>query len=293
MTGGWLSDAGLGANHHENDRRWQQLYRHIPWSSRDLWLCCWNRLCPHPFRCRSFSDSGDLHIHAEDNRERHRRYPCHSGCHAGTPDYLAFGYWVQTRTTSRGETRYGVNTFATGSLPFGTNPDDANNAEIAALEGSATYEGPATGMYAYKTASIEDGKVVRTPSAAGQFTADVELTATFGAGPSVADDDAFDISGTASNFQDADGDMIDSDWSLDLNTASFGTESGGTITDATNTFTGTTGEGSTMGQWSGQFFGEPGTGDAASSTHPTGVAGKFTGHFENGHVIGAFGATEQ
>ena len=53
--------------------------------------------------------------------------------------------------------------------------------------------------------------------------------------------------------------------------------------------------GSTTGNedWQGRFFGTAGTGGAATTTLPTGVAGEFTGHFVNGHVIGAFGATKQ
>ncbi|MDE0405467.1 MAG: hypothetical protein OXI53_09175 [Nitrospira sp.] len=208
-------------------------------------------------------------------------------------DYVSFGYWVQTSTKSDGSTAYGVNTFAGGTLSFGTDPDTGNNTAIAALEGSATYEGSATGMYARKALAVENGSVVGTPDAAGQFVADVELTANFGASASVAEENAFNIGGTASNFQDADGNVIDSGWALDLNAASFGEDTSGTVTNASSVFRGTTGKGSTVGQWRGQFFGMPGTGDAASSTHPSSVAGEFTGHFENGHVIGAFGATSQ
>ena len=210
-------------------------------------------------------------------------------------DYVSFGYWVQTSTKSDGSTVYGVNTFAGGLLPFGTDPDIGNNPAIMALEGSATYEGSATGMYARKALAIDDnGTVVGTPDAAGQFVADVELMANFGVSQKVSQNDAFDISGTASNFQDVDGNVIDSGWTLDLNAASFGEEATiGTVTEASNRFSGTTGKGGTMGQWRGQFFGMPGTGDAASSTHPSSVAGEFTGHFDDGHVIGAFGATSQ
>ena len=208
-------------------------------------------------------------------------------------DYVSFGYWVQTSTKSDGSTAYGVNTFAGGAFPFGTDPDAGNNPAIAALEGSATYEGSATGMYARKALAVENGSVVGTPDAAGQFVADVELTANFRVSASVAEENAFNIGGTASNFQDADGNVIDSGWTLDLNAASFGDDTGGTVANASNVFRGTTGKGSTVGQWSGQFFGVEGTEDAASSTHPSSVAGEFTGHFDDGHVIGAFGATKQ
>ena len=41
------------------------------------------------------------------------------------------------------------------------------------------------------------------------------------------------------------------------------------------------------GEWSGVMYGP----DDDSPQQPTGVAGEFNGHFNNGHVAGAFGAT--
>ena len=70
----------------------------------------------------------------------------------------------------------------------------------------------------------------------------------------------------------------------------------GTTGARTNTFSGaTTGD----GVWSGGIFG-PTTDDDSATTevdeaesgYPSGVAGEFTGHFDNGHVLGAFGATK-
>ena len=203
-------------------------------------------------------------------------------------DYLSFGYWVQTQGTGD-DMKYGVNTFAGGSMPFGgALSTDTPNAAIVALNGKATYEGPATGLYAYKTASIEDGKVVHTPSAAGQFVADTSLTAYFGntAKGSIADDDRFTISGTVDNFQDAKGNQIDDSWTVSLK-ADF---SNADKSEAYNQFMGTTGEGAMAGQWRGAFFGEADT--TNNDDMPSGVAGEFTGHFVNGHVIGAFGATK-
>ena len=67
--------------------------------------------------------------------------------------------------------------------------------------------------------------------------------------------------------------------------------------DTTNnvvTFMGTTtGTGGTAGSWNGQFYGPQTTGANAASGYPSGAAGEFTGHFEDGHVIGAFGAERQ
>ena len=57
--------------------------------------------------------------------------------------------------------------------------------------------------------------------------------------------------------------------------------------DSAAHFTGSTTGG---GTWSGNFYGDTGTGGAAIPPH---VAGQFTGAFNNGNVMGAFGATKQ
>ncbi len=207
-------------------------------------------------------------------------------------DYLSFGYWVQTQGTGD-DMKYGVRTFASGNMPFG-DPNDNGTAAITALRGTAKYDGSATGLYAKKTLSVVNGAVVGTPSEAGQFTADVSLTAHFGNVTTegvevdhISASEAYSISGTVSNFRNDGSDMIDSMWSLSLNRAKLG--DGSTYT---NTFTGDTGSGD-KGQWTGGFFGPPPAGDDANTDYPTGAAGEFTGHFSNGHVIGAFGATKK
>ncbi len=142
-------------------------------------------------------------------------------------DYLSFGYWVQTSTKSDGSMAYGVNTFAGGSMTYGT--DSTASAALLALHGKATYEGPSTGMYALKALAVEDGKVVGTPSEAGQFVADASLTAYFGTGGTAGADgkipgavvsaaDSFTIKGMVENFQNADGDTIDGNWIASIST---------------------------------------------------------------------------
>ena len=218
-------------------------------------------------------------------------------------DYLSFGYWVQSMPMGSG-TKYGVSVFSGGSMPYGGENADT---QIKELHGKATYDGSATGLYARKELTVEDGRaVVGTSVAAGQFSADVSLTAYFGNeianvedAADVAASQTYSINGTVDNFQDMNRDMVDSSWAVSLNKAEF--EAGGT---ATNTFDGTTGGGvETQGMWTGGFFGDstnvtgapdgdlrtPGTINATQ--YPSGVAGEFTGHFNNGHVIGAFGAS--
>ncbi len=184
-------------------------------------------------------------------------------------DYLSFGYWLKTTTTAGGDTTYGVGTFAAGSMPFA---GDQAQAAANALAGEADYSGTAVGMFA-------------TMTRAGTFTAQTTLTATFTAG-----DGGDTVSGMVENFMltNRNGRSVKNDWTLTLNSAPV------TVGGATGpvTFAGTTtGTGGTQGSWNGQFYGPQG--GTPATGYPSGAAGEFTGHFEDGHVIGAFGAERQ
>ncbi len=224
------------------------------------------------------------------------------------PDYISFGYWMR-ETTTGGEKKYGVKAFSGGSMAYGGTAATISS-RIGELDGSATYDGSATGMYTRKELEIEDGRaVVGTPVAAGQFSADVSLTAHFGSTAAGTDpingsdkisvSEAFSISGTVDNFQDASGDSIDRSWAVNLGQAKFDATNDDTV-NYLNTFGGTTGSGALQGQWTGGIYGPSyATDDTTTENidettqgYPTGVAGEFTGHFTNGHVIGAFGATQ-
>ena len=213
------------------------------------------------------------------------------------PDYLSFGYWVQA-TEKDGETTYGVSTFYGGKQEFVGSQGTLDDS-MAALEGSATYKGPATGMFVLKTFTLgDDNRPVATPSSSGQFTADAALTANFG-GDQFGHESNYEIDGTVSNFRDGSGGMIDENWEVELMDAEFALvgqdnpSSGFSTTFDAKT---STGKGSTAGQWNGGFFGDPAadpTDDVdMTDDYPNSVAGEFNGHFDNGHVIGAFGATQ-
>ena len=185
------------------------------------------------------------------------------------PDYLSFGYWVQATTDEDGMTTYGVGTFYAGATSFA--------AQLDTLEGSASYSGKAAGMYGKKTFK-HDGSVATLTT--GDFTADANLMATFG-GDDVAANAQNKLSGSVTNLMD-DGTMVDPAWTVEFNKIDL-------VQDTTfPNFSGTTTGG---GNYRGSFYGPTVTGDGAGSGYPTGVAGDFTGHFANGHVIGAFGAT--
>ena len=216
-------------------------------------------------------------------------------------DYLAFGFWLRG-TESRGSTKYSIGTFATGSMPFIVGNDQAG---IPALVGTATYSGPAAGMFVMKT-DIDGDNMGPVATEAGKFTADTTLEAKFGDETLTADD--FTISGEVENFvlTNYDGTPVDNKWSLTLNSAAFAERTYDTSTgmvddidNHANTFSGTTTgvEKGTDGRWNGTFYGAnvpdndmTSTVDESETGYPTGVAGEFIGHFETGHAIGAYGA---
>ena len=187
-------------------------------------------------------------------------------------DYLDFGYWVNTATVG-GETSYKAAAFYQGSDPAG---------DVGSVTGSAEYTGGAAGLFTRKTFA-DDGS--STLTSGGRFTADAELTAYFG-GTGVAGDDQFSISGTINQFKDSAGKLIDPAWSLSLMKAQGGTDWVNNASPPASHFSGsTTGE----GEWSGNFYGDTGSG---GTTVPPHVAGKFTGAFNNGDVLGSFGASK-
>ena len=193
-------------------------------------------------------------------------------------DYLDFGYWVQTDDS--GDTvEYMVNTFSRGAAP---------SSSVKSLEGSATYEGGAAGLYSKRElTSTGDGEVV----AAGRFTADAELTAYF-VGDDVARSKQDSISGTIKNFMDGET-VIDDAWMVELDKIQ-GTKDTTFNPDA-GTFSGGTTTGG--GTWNGKFYGPVAVDadtdtDGNQSTLPSGVAGEFTAGFNNGSLIGSFGATK-
>ena len=185
--------------------------------------------------------------------------------------YLDFGYWVTTMAGPDGPT-YSVGTFANSM-------GDTTERVMGLLTGqrdnamSATYKGGAAGLYAKREYSgTSDGDLL----GAGRFTATAELKAYFGMGTHTAGDDHNRISGMISNFRDGDS-PIDATWRVKLGAIDFSSSTNGSFADP-------------LDSWSGQFIG--GSGDSADVvTAPTGVAGEFTHVFDNGNVIGAFGAT--
>ena len=210
-------------------------------------------------------------------------------------DFLAFGWWLRTVEDDGGDTKYTIGTFAEGAQ-VRTLANIQTTLNTTDFGGTANYSGPAGGKYARKwtttTGEVAGLKV-------GHFTASATLKANFG-GDDVAVNEQFSITGSVDDFMDENDEALVG-WTVKLNKAGFAASGvnaqsapTGVPADA-NTFYGTT---TGNGDWQGMFYGPidgpdgPDNGEDRDPIAPTGVAGEFSAHFSNGHVIGAFGATQ-
>ena len=178
-------------------------------------------------------------------------------------DYLSGGVWLVVPDNATSADDYVFGAFVDGNDPF----DQSN---IMALQGTATYEGGATGVYSEKTAES---------TAIGYFNGDVELTANFNGAS-----DLGTISGSITNFE-VDGEPDDG--TLNLGTAPIGSQNSGFFEGAV---TGADDERMYVGNWGGQFFG-----NGESDGKPGSVGGTFGGRSTDDAVnfVGAFGAYKE
>ncbi len=192
-------------------------------------------------------------------------------------DYLDYGFWLK-RTTEDGAVTYNeVETFANSSI------DASTGSELNDVEGSATYEGDATGVYV-RNVFTDSGEIDTATS--GHFTADALLKAYFG-GDDVAVNLQNTVTGTIDSFALSGGEAADA-WSVNLK---------GVRADNENTFSGTANGGGAEGMFSGTFHGlTPETeadDDDDARVAPGVVVGEFDANFSNGSVAGGFGARKQ
>lgn len=203
------------------------------------------------------------------------------------PDFMLFGYWIQATEESMGTT-HAFLPFADGTMPYG-----GETGTVGTVVGSATYVGPATGLYMSKGVTRQ-GQPTH-PFSSGQFMATATLDAVFGqtAGNTLIPNSTFTLSGRIENFMNADGEMIDAMWSVSLERTLIGAANTGTGGgDGTaNTFSGATmgmNLAGDAGTYSGRFYGPSTAAADGSIPLPTSAAGIFDAHFTNGHVRGAF-----
>jgi hypothetical protein len=196
--------------------------------------------------------------------------------------YAYFGYWLHVTNPGTDDEAIGISAFAGGGTPA------VPTSAMEEIVGTASYSGKAGGKYAVKT--LTSNGLINSLQV-GQFVADVALDATF-RGTAVAEDDRDKISGTVSKFMDPaimDGGYIgggDDGWMVTLDEAMTNDAAGGT-----------TNGGMMGGSWMHAFH-DRGTDDATTDDvdeedlPPGYVTGTFDAHFNNGHLLGAFGAAK-
>ena len=202
-------------------------------------------------------------------------------------DWLTVGVWeIAPRSDANMNGDYSAGAFAVGNDPF-------DETRVAALTGSATYQGEAVGMY---TQSLGSG------IQKDRFVATAMLTANFGNGA-----DLGTVNGNVSNFR-VGMDGTGTNWDLNLETACIGggcasaMDGPGDSGVPDNAFRGDTSgfaDGHAIdGRWSGRFYGN----DRADG-EPGAIAGTFgaamaedSGAAVGGYrldLLGAFGAYHQ
>ena len=179
-------------------------------------------------------------------------------------DYLVLGYWLnerKERSTDPEPSDYGWLVAASGNDPF-----ELSN--IPGLTGTATYEGPATGLYMLKANAAAEPEL-------DYFNAQASLTADFGDASALGS-----VSGTITEGMTDGGVGLPE---LTLEPADF-TQSG------TNFHGDTSGTG-LAGKWGGRFYGN----GASATDHPGSVAGTFGAKTAGDlmAITGAFGAYKQ
>ena len=179
-------------------------------------------------------------------------------------DYMAFGQWLVGFKNDDGNYRG----FRFGTAASGNDPFDANN--LAGLTGSATYEGPASGMHMSKASST-------AAPVFDYFDANARLTANFGDGTALGS-----VTGAITGGRTDGGGAV-----ADLTLGSA---------DITNSFSGGNFDGETSGggysgKWAAKFFGN----GAGSTDHPGSIAGTFGAKTDDElkSILGSFGAYKQ
>ena len=150
----------------------------------------------------------------------------------------------------------------------------------AHANGSATYSGPAIGLYAKKERGVYQEH--------GEFRAQAALRANFDATPPAGVTHwkpPIAVSGTISHFRDAQGNVIDNSWKVTLQEHLY---DGSTLKSYWYR-TGATARGK---PYTFNFFG-PATADGNGDINPEYIGGSFSESFNNGAVSGAFAAKRE
>ncbi len=180
-------------------------------------------------------------------------------------EYQYFGWWLRETDGA----------YAIGFFHGGAGDAMDEFANLAALQGSATYSGPAVGKFAIQRPLAE--------AEAGDFTATAVLEVDFGDATTPGT-----VEGSIAGFM-AEGQA--KDWSVALETAAIGTHGtislGGVNTAFTRWTIGGV-EAEPAATWSGQFH------DVDLDSTPTVATGRFdAAHGDTARISGAFGTVRQ
>ncbi len=182
--------------------------------------------------------------------------------------YAYFGWWMNEPKES--DDPHTVEVFAAGT--------DAHVAAVAdTIEGTATYSGPAAGIY--QTQTFTAG--AQTEAAVGDFTATASLVAKFGDEAATGT-----IDGTITDFTLGDG--TSAAWKVMLEDT--GINGDGTFSGTSEVDFGGGPTESDVGSWGGSFYD---AGADPAEDQPGTVAGMFDAVTDTASLIGAFGATKQ
>ena len=187
-------------------------------------------------------------------------------------DYLVLGFWLRERKERSTRSNYTWLVAASGNDPF-------ESSNVAGLTGTATYEGPATGLYMLKANAAAEPEL-------DYFNAKANLTADFGDATALGS-----VSGRITSGMTEEGDALPEvtlgSANIQTNISSAGrggNYSGNTsgMTDAGVAFS---------GKWGGKFY----SNGASATDHPGAVAGTFGAKTADDlqAIIGAFGAYKQ
>ena len=200
-------------------------------------------------------------------------------------DIVTYGHWLAVSTAADTLGQVTVNTYAYGPATANTLGWGEKVAGTPSSE-QATYTGMAAGRSVHMV-SNEDVAILETHS--GRFTANVVLTAKFGAAPM--------LGGTVSGFTSDNPNAVDPNWTVTLKETAVasgvvaasadGGADGGGITIATGQ----------NGAWSAASYGgandDTNTADVDEFRRPAGIFGGFNAHFTDGHVAGAYATRKQ
>ncbi len=182
--------------------------------------------------------------------------------------FVTYGYWIRKGADGR----WDVSAFHNNNR--GENKTISSLTSDVKLQGTATYDGGAVGVYALS-------------AEAGTFTADAELVANFTTDSVTGTIDGFMTKGFTG------GDGMSRNWSVELQKLQIGS-AGGFSTNASNNAHGRTrwtmdGDATpAAGKWEGAFYERGGAGQ-----RPKAATGSFYAeHGTSGRMVGAFGVTD-